>query len=158
MQPPTWGLDGHLLSPHCSLSPQLSKELGLVSLGGLTHCSGKKRYVGWGLGWGQRVGSIPWSAFLSTGPGQCPEGMWWRLPPARRPHPVGDAGPSQARQGLRTLRDRGGRVLEGSQPPALGDWSQRMARARMASWPQPVKEGHPRPLGLGLGTIREAQP
>ena len=26
MQPPTWGLDGHLLSPHCSLSPQLSRQ------------------------------------------------------------------------------------------------------------------------------------
>lgn len=49
-------------------------------------------------------------------------------------------------------------MLEGSQPPALGDWSQRTARARMASWPQPEKEGHPRALGLGLGTIREAQP
>ena len=49
-------------------------------------------------------------------------------------------------------------MLEGSQRPASssGDWSQRTARARMASWPQPEKEGQPHPLGLG--TIREAQP
>lgn len=50
--------------------------------------------------------------------GQYPEDVVEAAQPARRPHPVGDAGPSQARQGLRTLRDRRGRVLEGSQSPA----------------------------------------
>lgn len=94
---------------------------------------------------GQRVGSLPWSAFLSTGPGQCPEGMWWRLQPARRPHPVGDVGPSQARRGLRTLRDR--RV--GSAPgflepfPQLWGLVSEMTRASAASWPQLGNEGPP---------------
>lgn len=76
----------------------------------------------------------PWTWTVPSG------GMWSRLQPARRPHPVGDAGPSQTRRGLRTLRDRERRVLEGSWSPAFnsGNWSQ---RAGITSWPQPEKEG-----------------
>lgn len=79
---PLWGLDGHLLSPHRSQNPELSRELRTGFPGWDRPTSaGRRGYVDWrlcqrGLGWGQRVGFLPWSAFLSLGPGEHPEGMW----------------------------------------------------------------------------------